>query len=378
MARGRAPVFFSTGQLQEWGWEEPSVNPMNSTAGEQWEFDGVSDDGLHAFIFGVYRDPNYSFLGTGNLRVHAEFSRPNGTRYSIIDYAEESTIISCPGHGTRGTWRGDGFEYTFQVSSEMSRVEIQFQNPEANLTITMDAVVPPRYANNELWSPFSPSTTVSNATMSTVPHFYWVEPVPVAVIKVEGWIQEHGPVEWTGMGGHERLWGAFNWPTCLAGLTAARLKTGPFALSFIEFISAREKGLELPSFILAENGKVIFTSQRILSSYEGDEYSGSEDYAVVTKTYGGSGATTERLKDKATGMHVALVSPGRHQSWEFAITHKNILFEYALTEGLGGTGYSGMAKGGLSGSHETWEGPAFTEIMRFPDDWWLLSKNYKD
>lgn len=54
--------------------------PMNSTAGEQWEFDGVSEDGKQAFIFGVYRDPDYSFLGTGNLRVHAEFPKENGSR----------------------------------------------------------------------------------------------------------------------------------------------------------------------------------------------------------------------------------------------------------------------------------------------------------
>lgn len=80
MARDRKPAFFSTGQSEDWIWEEPSVVSMNSTAGEQWEFDGVSEDGKQAFIFGIYRDPDYSFLGTGNLRVHAEFSKENGSR----------------------------------------------------------------------------------------------------------------------------------------------------------------------------------------------------------------------------------------------------------------------------------------------------------
>lgn len=45
-------------------------------------------DESQVFIFGVYRDPNYSSLGTGNLRAHAEFYRENVSRFSIIDYAE--------------------------------------------------------------------------------------------------------------------------------------------------------------------------------------------------------------------------------------------------------------------------------------------------
>lgn len=55
--------------------------PMSSTPGEQSEFDGVSEDGKQAFIFGVYRDPNYSFLGTGNLRAYAELVNEYGSRY---------------------------------------------------------------------------------------------------------------------------------------------------------------------------------------------------------------------------------------------------------------------------------------------------------
>lgn len=93
MARGRKPVFFSTGQSEYWDWEEPSVVPMNSAAGEQWEFDGVSEDGKQAFIFGVYRDPNYSFLGTGNLRVYAEFVNENGSRYLFFSAVNWCLLI---------------------------------------------------------------------------------------------------------------------------------------------------------------------------------------------------------------------------------------------------------------------------------------------
>lgn len=371
MARGRKPVFFSTGQSEDWDWEEPSVVPMNSTAGEQWEFDGVSEDGKQAFIFGVYRDPNYSFLGTGNLRAYAEFVNENGSRYVVVDYAEHSTVVSCPGRGTIGTWRGDGSEYTFQVSANMSRVRLVIDTPEAKATIWMNSVAPPRYANNDLWSPEEPRP--STASLLTVPHFYWVEPVPVAKVRVEALFQDHGHVTWTGMGGHERLWGAFNWPTCLAGLTAVRLHVGPFALSFIEFISARQSGLAVPSLMLTEEGQQVFATQQ---TEEPTHAQDMKDYALIRKTYGGVGATTKRLKDKVTGLDLLLVSPGQNKTWRFNITHRKLLFEYALVDGLGGTGYSGIARGGLLGADEDWDGPAFTEIMRFPDDWWLLSKNY--
>ena len=64
MSKGRAPVFFSTSPTDNF--EQPKIVPMNDTAGEQWEFDAVSDDGLSGVILGFYRDPNYSVLGAGN------------------------------------------------------------------------------------------------------------------------------------------------------------------------------------------------------------------------------------------------------------------------------------------------------------------------
>jgi hypothetical protein len=157
MVRGREQIFFSTSSLDDV--EMPSIEPMNSTAGEQWEFDGISEDGTEAFVFGVYRDPNYSFLGTGNLRAYAEFAFANGTRYAAVDYAEEATIESCPGLGTRGIWKGKGFIYTFEVSADLSKVKIVLDNDEAHVDIAMTSVSPPRYADNsicELLSCLSP------------------------------------------------------------------------------------------------------------------------------------------------------------------------------------------------------------------------------
>jgi hypothetical protein len=360
MATGPEPVFFLTSP--ELDFERPAVEPMNATAGEQWEFDGISEDGLSAFVFGFYRDPNYSFLGTGNLRLSAEFSFEDGSRYAVVEYAEESTIVSCPGQGTIGTWKADGWQYTFEISEDLKRTRIIMDNPEAKGTIAWTSVAPPRYADNSVWP-----EEANEASLEAVPHFYWVEPVPVSDLIIEAEI-EGRQVAWTGMGGHERLWGAFNWYTCLSGMIAVRVRAGPLAMSFTEFGSNRVAGLYVPSVILAENGKKIFSSRRY-------NQSDTEDYILFNKIYGGPGTTTSELADKATGVQLELVSPSRDQRWKFVVVHKNLGFEYNLGEGVGGTGYSGTVAGGLVGGKQ-WQGPAFSELMKFPQKSMVLVKNF--
>ncbi|RYP42176.1 hypothetical protein DL768_010384 [Monosporascus sp. mg162] len=333
---------------------------MNGTAGEQWEFDGYSEDGSQFFIFGFYRDPNYNFLGTGNLRLSADFLLSDGSRYSIVEYAEESIIESCLGQGTSGTWRGDGWAYTFEVSADMTRAKVVVDNPEAKGTIILSSITPPRYADANTW----PS---NNASLLTVPHFYLTEPIPVADMMID-MVIEGKTVSWTGIGGHTRLWGAFNWFTCLASMTIIRLRTGPFALSYWDFGSNLQKGLVVPSAFLVENGDKVFGSRLM-------ETSEAEDYLTVRKLYGGDGNTTHTLADKATGLEIEMTSPSRQLQWRFTAKHKNVGFEYYLGEGTGGTGYVGVVTGGLAGS-EQWTGPVFTEILKFPQKSLMLAKNY--
>ncbi|KAK3375571.1 hypothetical protein B0T24DRAFT_525533 [Lasiosphaeria ovina] len=402
MARGAAgrAVSFSTSPAADLS--APRVEPMNATSSEQWEFDGVSADGTQAFIFGFYRDPNYSFLGTGHLRAYAELASlaPNGSathRYAVVDYAEESTVetVTCPDDAggatvTRGVWRGSDFVYEFEVAmvsadgdnsnKKHATARIAMTSPDANISVVMTAVAPPRFANNALWpaagrEPRDSDSDSANATLLTVPHFYWAEPIPVGDVVVDAvvqpWPAATRRVRWAGMGGYERLWGAFNWYTCLAGMVAVRARAGPFALSYVEFASGRRPGLAVASVLLAEDGEMVFGTRRTAPS-------GGEDFVSMRKLYGGGGATTEALADKVTGVELVLVSPGRGKEWRFVVEHKNVGFEYVLGEGVGGTGYSGLAEGGLVGSPAQWTGSAFSEVMRFPKKSWLLAKNYAD
>jgi hypothetical protein len=140
-----------------------------------------------------------------------------------------------------------------------------------------------------------------------------------------------------------------------------RAATGPIG-------SGQQRGLFVPSVVLAEKGENIFNTNRT-------EPSTTEDYVQVQKLYGDVGVTTEALADKVTGMDIVLVSPKRNRQWKFVLAHKNLAFEYNLGGGRGGSAYSGMAVGGLVGS-DLFKGPAFSEVMRFPEKSLLLAKNF--
>jgi hypothetical protein len=358
MVRAGNQAVFSTDPLDDF--VAPRVAPLNSTTGEQWEFDGISEDGMQAFMFGFYRDSSFSVFGTGNLRLYLEFAFANGSRHAAVEYAEESIVETCPGRGTRGTWHGNNWSYGFEVSADMSSAEIIMNSPEEKGRIKMTSVTPPRYADNAAW----PSR---DASSEAVPYFHWVEPIPVAEVQIDATVLGE-KIAWAGMGGHERLWSAFNWFTCIASMMAVRMRAGPFALSLVQFGSSVKSGLIISSVMLTENGKTILSTRR-------DESSETEDHLQLRKLYNRRGTTTQLLDDKVTGLELELISPGREVSWKFNVTHLNIGFEYPFGGGFGSTGYSGVVNGGQAG-REQWRGPAFSEIMNFPKKSILFSNNY--
>ncbi|KAH6650454.1 hypothetical protein F5144DRAFT_479806 [Chaetomium tenue] len=357
MEKGRKPVFFSTDPLDDP--EAPKMLPLNSTGGEQWEFDGVSEDGQMAFCFGFYRDPNYAILGTGNLRLSAEFSRPNNTRFVRVDYPSSSTVTSCP-WGTRGVWKGADYSYTFEITRDIKVARIGVDAPDLKGSVVMRSVMPPRYPDGSTYPNKEASTEV-------VPYFRWLEAIPAADVRVDV-VMDGQSYQWSGLGGHERLWTAFSWFTCLQAMTAVRVKAGPFAAVHGSFVSAIDKGLYRPSTVLAQNGEVIFSTTL-------HEPSETEDYAVFTKTYGGR--VSGNLKEKAAGYELVMVSPSAKKQWSFSITNEAIGFEYMLGEGVGGTGFSGRAVGGSIGLKQYF-GPSFAETLEFPKRSYLFKSNYVD
>ncbi|KAL4795763.1 hypothetical protein BDV19DRAFT_388787 [Aspergillus venezuelensis] len=356
LAKPGTPISLST--TPQGDFESPKIEPLNASVTEQWEFDGVSDDGMQSFIFGFYRDPGLSLMGFGNLRLSAELTYANGTRWGRVDYASESTVKTCP-DGTRGTWKGKKFSYTFEVSKDMSLLRIGVDTPDLKGNIIMTSRSLPRYADARTWPSDEASTEIA-------PYFHWEEPIPVGDARVA--LSVNGEMlKWEGIGGHNRIWAPFNWYTCLKSMDSVRLRAGPYALSYWTTSSRIIDGKQTTSILLMKNGETVFASTR------GEK--ADEDYVLMTKTYGGK--VTGTLRDKVTGFELELVSPARKKHWTFIVEHTNIAFEYLLGKGRGGSGFCGASSGGPVGL-EQFRGIALTEALTFPDSSPLFKRQYAE
>ncbi|KAI1478191.1 hypothetical protein F4774DRAFT_419513 [Daldinia eschscholtzii] len=358
MAKGRQVVDFATGAIEDL--EMPKIRPLNSSGGEQWEFDGVSEDSMQSFIFGFYRDPNYAILGSGNFRLSIEFAFADRSTFYEVYYPSRSVVETCPSLGTRGVWfdEKDNYRFMFQINSDMSEAVITLDSDTIKGRIVIRSRAQPLTADGNTW----PS---ENASTDPVPYWHWSEPIPGGIADVDVNIQGKR-IAWSGMGGHERFWSAFSWFTCLRNLIAVKAMLGPYVLSYFSFTSNMVSGLTHQSVVLFKDGLPVFRST--LGSP-----SDTEPYAVVTKTYGG--AVTGTLKDKVTGVQLELVAPKAMQHYTFFVENKNLWFEYILGEGVGGSGFSAISRGGHIGLAQ-YEGVALIEALTFPKNSPLFRSNY--
>jgi hypothetical protein len=336
----------------------PKVFPLNSTAGEQWEFDAISADGRLGIVIGLYRDPNYDMLGAGSFRLSTELVWPNGTRYMQVDYPTDSIVEECEGY-TRGIWKSSDFSYIFEISKTLRKSKIIIDTPPMSGTFILNSFTPPRYADGNVYPDL-------NASVVAAPFFYWVEPIPVGHAELD-LVIKGTPFKWSGIGGHERLWVAYSWYSLLEGMHVVRTTLGPYSLTYVKYTSKINQGVEYPSVFLVENEKKIF------SSTVGVE-SATDDYVIMTKTYDGS--VPGSLKDKATGCVLELVSPKRDERWKFEFVHNVVAFEFPLGEGAGGTGFAARSSGGAADGH-VFTGVALTEQLVFPKNNPMFKSNYK-
>ena len=152
----------------------------------------------------------------------------------------------------------------------------------------------------------------------------------------------------------------------MTSLSSVKAKLGPYVLTYFSFTSNMVKDLTHQSVVLFKDGAPVFRST--LGSP-----SETEPYALVSKTYGGT--VTGTLKDKVTGFQLELVSPASMQHYTFFVEHANLGFEYILGEGVGGSGFSSVSRGGHVGLSQ-YEGAALTEALTFPKKSPLFRSNY--
>lgn len=358
MQKTREPaIFFGSGGKHHP--LSPKLIPLNSTGAEQWEFDGVSADGKMAFVFGFYRDPNYSIMGSGNLRVSSEMVWANGTRFIQVDYPTENIIEECA-WGFRGVWRSEDVKYQWEITADMQTARIGIKTPAFGGNIVMKSVSRPRFPDGKLY----PN---ENASTEALPYFHFADGIPGAHTDVDMIIQGE-KFAFKGIGGMSQIWAAFSWFTCLQGMQFIRLMAGPYALTMYTFTSNIKKGAVYPSIMLFENGVPVFGSQ---NTQESD----TEDYFTWTRTYGGK--VFGKVKDKVTGYELELVSHSTDKHWTFIVEHEVVAFEFILGGGTGGTGFSASVQGGQV-AREQFIGAAMTEALTFPKKSPLFKTQYSE
>jgi hypothetical protein len=321
--RVKRPVWFSTSPQDSFA--APKIEPLNSTAGDQWAFDGTSASGKAGFLIGFYRDPSYSFLGPGNFRLSLDVVWDDGTTWSLVDYLQNSTITTCA-QSTKGTWSKPDHKYSFEISADNQNVVVSFDTPSVQGSFSIVSTAPARYPDGSVF----PSET---ATTFNAPSLHWVEPIPAGIVDIDLNI-EGRPFRWTGLGGCEHWWSTHSWLSIMKGWTALRASIGPYTLSYWAPTSRFTNKL-YPSPFLTKDGEKIFATQNSVISTTNDYF--------TYKTFSNGTAG----KAGPDGYVIRLVSPNQGKEWQFEFTNQNMEFEFEIGRGSGsGSAYVGTARGG--------------------------------
>ena len=301
-----------------------------------------SDAGL---LIAFYRDPEFNFLGPGNLRINLDVAFPNGTTASLIDYAEHSIVESCANHVT-GTWLRPGASYKFRIARDMSSASVILDAPLVRGTVELHSIAPPRCADGTVWSL---SHKVSSS-YNSIPGMYWMEPMSGARSSLDLNVKGSHLAFQDGIGGFERIWQSRTWFDMLRGYKFFRAVVGPYTMSYWSSQSRDdpEGGLDTGNVLLSRDGKPVFSSSR--SSDKIKLSPGlKDDHFAYRPTYSGSVRSSVGVQAE-TGYDLVLISPVRKKQWSFHFEHKRVLFEFNLGRAAGGTAFMGPADGGEKGS----------------------------
>lgn len=344
------PVHFSTSTTEHL--ESPKIVPsINSSTWEQWEFDGTARSGKSGLIMGFSRDPSYAFFGQGNLRVEFYMVLEDGTIIQELDYLDESTIIECDDSIT-GVWNATDRQYAFRIPKDMSHTKVWWDTGRQTGSLHVESFTSPHLADGRLWPQEA-------STVALAPNLNFAQPIAGGKVSAELTVGQK-KLEFTGLGGHGRLWASDGWFNICDGWHIVRAFAGPYALSYWEPISRQgsNRGVSFHSAQLFKDGKLLFATQVGRAST-------TADFVLFTPYSRGNLSGT--LADKATGRVIELVSPERKRMWRFVLEHRRKKFEMGLGGGKGLTGFLVGVTGGEDAG-EQFEGVGFSEQVTLPDE----------
>ncbi|RYP71908.1 hypothetical protein DL771_004511 [Monosporascus sp. 5C6A] len=304
---------------------KPHFTSFNASTGEQWEFDAISAGGDAGILIAFYRDPEFNFLGPGDLRINLDLTFTNGTKASLIDYAEQTVVESCATH-TTGTWLKQGAVYKFRIAHNMSTALVTLDTPDIRGTMSLRGTAKPRCADGSTWPPPEDAP----APYDMVRGMYWMEPMPAALTSVDLDVRGSQLSFTDGIGGAERIWQSRPW---------------------LEMLHDYE-------FLRAASGKASAANHSTIAN----------DHFVLRPTYGGDLRSSVGGRAE-TGYDLIILSPSRDKQWSFHFEHRRVLFEFNLGRGAGGSSFMGPAVGRERGDDEPYQGTFVNESVNFANLW---------
>nr|BBM90001.1 putative Diels-Alderase [Trichoderma sp. BCC7579] len=335
---------------------------INKTNWEQWEFDAMSHSGLSFLLVTFSRDYAYHFFGKGTLRMEFYLTLPDGTVTQELDYAQESTIIECPGH-ISGIWNGTDVSYSFHVTKDMKHAKLYFDSWRIRGTYTLSATTPPYHADG---SPYNPEAGNEKATEIS-PGLFYSLPTAGGEVEVEATLWGGKRLYVKGRGGSTRLWAHDSWLKVSERWLAIRAWAGPYTFTYWDVISRIDQGVKYVSAHLFYNDELLVGTQV-------GNVSDKADYVLKQAFH--DGEIAGKYLDRNTGHHFEFNSPSQGKKWSFDMQHIVAQYQMGVGEGFGMSGFADRVTGGEVGGPQ-YEGRGQTEQTLFPEyipDWivWIM------
>jgi len=323
---------------------------VNDTAWQHWYFETFSEAG-DMFIVSFARDPSYKLFGQGVTRLELRFAWANGTSYSSVESVDETMVQDCCGE-VLGSWTATDKTFSFRISQDLKIATIRMDSPRARGTVQLKSLGPARYPSGETWPSRSASTQVS-------PYLHFAESIVAANAEVDLKIGS-SRLEFSGWGGHNHLWAAFDWFTIVHGWRLARGVAGPFAFSLFNPISKVDHGVEYQSAILLKDGEPIFTASGPLQK----SFMTGANHVSIEQIYGG--AVHSKYLEQSSAWTINFFSPESGESWSFVLEHNNLAMDLELGSASSAAYFVDKVTGGEA-NMEQYKGYALSEQAFFPE-----------
>lgn len=307
------------------------VSPFNLTAGEDWSFEGVADDGQAGMAITFSRGTvAKSALAQ---RILLAVTWPNGTTYLNNIFANLSTITQCE-KSTIGSWYdgASGTNWTFEASNDYSYTRVVIDSTDIKGTYTLTALAPAIYPNglkypNDYGNPLF------------APYLYWVENTPVGTVRANLTINGT-PFIINGIGGRERNWNSYGWADLSISWNMARAAVGPYTLIAWKYVSKVDNGTYFSS-VLMEGKEVVFRTQNL-------EATGMSDYGSFDwKTNGTVHLSADGLPSSTfSGFTLDMISPKSGNNWKFDIDFTKTVYWFKAGSAAVVGGFAGKVTGG--------------------------------